>query len=225
MRALAPDPARPLPDHAGAAAGARGVRAQRGPGAVDGRAGRRSCSELFADELAAWHAAQRAGKSLGEHLAARPAATPPADPEERTATDAFGPTRLRRQARFRWGQAAAMTVVLALSAVVGGFVAKRWSGGSVAPVRAAAASAAPALPAAPAPPVTPTTASYDARATVPIVPAVAARAVVAPEPAGAPAKARSRARARAAVSAPESAPHPTPESRLKAWDPDSPVPP
>ena len=33
--------------------------------------------ELFADELAAWRAAQRAGKSLGEHLAAQPAASSP----------------------------------------------------------------------------------------------------------------------------------------------------
>jgi serine/threonine protein kinase len=223
MRALAPDPARRFPTMQALQLALESFARTTGLG-LSTVALAAFVQDLFADDLAAWHAAQREGKTLGEHLAARPAATPPADTEDRTATDAFGPTRLRGQARLRWGQAAAMTVVLALSAVLGGFVAKRWSGSGAAPVRAAAASAPPTLPGAPAPPVTPTPASYAAGPGVPLVPAVAVRAVVAPEPAGAPAKARSRARARAAA-APASAPHPTPESRLKAWDPDSPVPP
>ena len=55
--------------------------------------------ELFADELAAWRAAQREGKSLGEHLAAKPVVVASADPAERTATDAFGTTRQRARRR------------------------------------------------------------------------------------------------------------------------------
>jgi serine/threonine protein kinase len=224
MRALAPDPAHRFPTMQSLQLALESFARSTGLG-LSTVALAAFVQDLFADDLAAWHAAQREGKTLGEHLAARPAATPPTDSEDRTATDAFGPTRLRGQARLRWGQAAAMTAVLALSAVLGGFVAKRWIGTSAAPGRAAA-SAAPTVSAAPAtPPAAPMTTSYDARAGVPIVPTVAVRAVVAPEPPGPPAKARSRARARTAVSAPENAPHPTPESRLKAWDPDSPVPP
>ena len=47
---------------------------------------------LFADELAAWREAQRAGKSLADHLAEREARRPAAE-AARTATDAFPATR------------------------------------------------------------------------------------------------------------------------------------
>ena len=64
---------------------------------------------LFADDIVAWQAAEKAGKSLAEHLATPTAAPRPVDPEDRTATDAFGPTRFRprgaaaaRRGRSRW---------------------------------------------------------------------------------------------------------------------------
>src|SRR5262249_54309489 len=41
--------------------------------------------QLFGEELAAWRAAQREGKTLAEHLAARPAVVASSDPAERTA--------------------------------------------------------------------------------------------------------------------------------------------
>ncbi len=63
---------------------------------------------LFADELTAWHEAQRAGKSLGEHLAARPATLRSTDGEERTATDAFGPTRRRVTIGRKWARGLAL---------------------------------------------------------------------------------------------------------------------
>jgi serine/threonine protein kinase len=176
--------------------------------------------ELFAEDLAAWRAAQREGKTLGEHLAARPAATPPLDPADRTATDAFAPTRLRARTRFRWGQAAALAVVLALSAVAGGLVAKRWTATSPAAARAAE------VPAPVAAPVAPPTAAPGAAPSSSPTPAVAVRAPSAPDAAGTPAKARNRGHARPVVAEPTPATdRPTPESRLKAWDPDSPVPP
>src|SRR6478609_8606990 len=53
--------------------------------------------DLFAEELAAWRAAQKEGKSLADHLAAKPAVVASADPADRTATDAFGTTGQRRQ--------------------------------------------------------------------------------------------------------------------------------
>src|SRR5205814_675449 len=61
-------------------------------------------AQSFAAEIAAWHQAQRAGKTLGDHLAARPAAAP-AD-GERTATDAFAATAPRHRRGPRIGRAA-----------------------------------------------------------------------------------------------------------------------
>ncbi len=75
---------------------------------------------LFADELAAWQEAQRAGKSLGEHLAGRPAVVRSAGAEERTATDAFGPTRRRATRGRKWARGLALTVFAAVFALAGG---------------------------------------------------------------------------------------------------------
>ena len=91
---------RSLPDHAGVADRARVVRARVGSRAVDGGAGA-YVQELFAEELAAWQAAQREGKSLGEHLAAKPVVVASADPADRTATDAFGDREPARTAAAR----------------------------------------------------------------------------------------------------------------------------
>jgi serine/threonine-protein kinase len=163
---------------------------------------------LFADELAAWHEAQRAGKSLGEHLAGR-AVDVRSSAEERTATDAFGPTRRRANRGRRWARALALTTFAAVFALAGGLAAKKWK------TEAERAPAPPvALPADPA--VTPAP-------QLPVMQAPPATKIVAAEvvptsAAAAPAHSRRVKRARA-QSAP---PSPAPVSRLHAWDPDSP---
>jgi tRNA A-37 threonylcarbamoyl transferase component Bud32 len=209
LRALAPDPAERYPTMAALETAlddfAREARLSVSPGALAG-----FMRELFADDIVAWKAAEKAGKSLAEHLATPTAAARPVDPEDRTATDAFGPTRLRPRARAP--RALALAGFLALSAVGGGLVAKRWQRTAPPPPVAAAPVAkptpAPALPARPATETAPPPALAEA-------------------PAGPPrphaAKSRAERRARPAAAPPAS--RPTAEARLGAWDPDSPVPP
>jgi tRNA A-37 threonylcarbamoyl transferase component Bud32 len=170
---------------------------------------------LFADELAAWQEAQRAGKSLGEHLAARPAPIHPNDPGERTATDAFGPTRRRARAGERRVRALGLVAFAAVFALAGGFAAKAWVSHQTARPGAPAAIVSPAsaTPAAPPRPITP-----------PPGPPPATKIVadaVTPAPADSP-SARVRRAKRARV---EAAPPAAPVSRLRTWDPDSPKPP
>jgi hypothetical protein len=76
---------------------------------------------LFADDLAAWHAAQRAGKSLADHLAEREARRPTAA-APRTATDAFAATRRVTPGR-ETRRAVAVAALLALT-VTGGLLAE-----------------------------------------------------------------------------------------------------
>ncbi len=164
---------------------------------------------LFADELAAWHEAQRAGKSLGEHLAGRPVTVRSAGPEEPTATDAFGPTRRRASRGRKWARGLALTAFAAVFALAGGLAAKRWK------TEAARPPAAPvALGAAPGATATTPPSPVKLPSATKIV-----AAEVAPTPAAAaPSRARRVKRARA-----ESAkPAPAAVSRLHAWDPDSP---
>ena len=227
MRALAPEPADRFPTMQALQVALESFARTTGLG-LSTVALAAFVQDLFADDLAAWHAAQREGKTLGEHLAASPAATPPLDPADRTATDAFGPTRLRARVRFHWGRAAALAAVLALSAVGGGVVARRWTAPAAAPPRAtgsiATTSAVPVAPVEPPGASSTAPASTTAPAVAP-APAVL-RTATAAVPADAPPKPHLRGRGRAAVPAPTAtADHPTAESRLKAWDPDSPVPP
>src|SRR5450432_1190198 len=78
---------------------------------------------LFADDLAAWREAQRAGKSLADHLAEREAGKAKGD-EVRTATDAFAATR--RVAPGRGGRRVALgAAAVALLTTVGIFAASR----------------------------------------------------------------------------------------------------
>jgi len=169
---------------------------------------------LFAEELTAWREAQRAGKSLGEHLAARPVTIHSGDPEERTATDAFGPTGRRASARGRRARVLGLVAFAAAFALAGGLAAKAWvargqhapTTASVPPVPASPALASPL----PAPARTPATA-----------PAKIVADAVTPSPA-APAPTRTRRAKRPRVEAP---PPPAPVSRLRGWDPDSPKPP
>ncbi len=83
--------------------------------------------EMFAEELAAWRAAERAGKSLAEHLAARSVTIRSSDKDdEPTATDAFGPTRPRGSVGRRWTNVLGLAVFACVFAVAGGLVAKKW---------------------------------------------------------------------------------------------------
>ncbi|HVZ71048.1 MAG TPA: serine/threonine-protein kinase [Polyangia bacterium] len=183
---------------------------------------------LFADELAAWHAAQAAGQSLSDHLAAREAKRPRDEP--RTATDAFAATRRSTAAAPARGRRRA----IAAAALVGVTI----TGGLLAaslrkPAHEETHMAAPA-PEKITAPVTPTTIvpapETDVGSTALLarhnVEAVAAPPHVASRSArssdkGAP---RRASHARATPEKP-AAPPPSNESRLHAWDPDSPVPP
>src|SRR4051794_25457128 len=89
--------------------------------------------ELFAEELAAWQAAQRAGKSLAEHLAAKPIVVASADAADRTATDGFAPAKPRARRRARGARYAALAGFVALSALAGVIGAKRWKSDAPAP--------------------------------------------------------------------------------------------
>ena len=167
--------------------------------------------ELFAEELAAWRAAQREGKTLGEHLAAQAGGAAPAAAGraavDRTATDAFGGGRAgaRGARRWLWPVASAAAIAFALAGASLVAARRRVVPAPVATLPAAPATVPAPLLVAPAPPP-------------PAVPT--ATLVKATIPAKALAKARRAARVPAAAPA-----RPSAESRLSAWDPDSPVPP
>ena len=175
--------------------------------------------DLFADELAAWHEAQRAGKSLGEHLAARPAGASTSDPEERTATDAFGAKRRGAAARAgRVRRTMATAAFIGLSAVAGGLVARRWKAdpepARTGPPTAVARASQPQAAGTATPPPQPHPVALADPTTAP-------RPAISPPLAKAPARSRTRPRA----AAPQAVTRPTLDARLGAWDPDSPVPP
>jgi serine/threonine protein kinase len=175
--------------------------------------------ELFSEELAAWHEAQRAGKSLGEHLAARPVTIHSGDPGERTATDAFGPTRRRAPAGGRWIRALGLSAFAAVFALAGGLAAKKWAAHQDG-VRAAM-PAALAVPAA-TPAALARTVALPLR-TPPSVPTHDPKlvaATLAPTEAT-PARVHHAKRPRVETPPPPAAP----VSRLRSWDPDSPKPP
>jgi Protein kinase domain len=185
---------------------------------------------LFADELAAWQEAQRAGKSLGEHLAARDAGRPRA--EARTATDAFAATRRSGAPKRprRLGRAGAALLTVAVVATGGWLAASRARPAREAPATPVVstgsaarnnveAPAAP-LPARPVAAVPSAVAPNAPSAPLPVAVSNVASRSVRTSDKGAP---RRGSRARAV--APGPATPPTAESRLHAWDPDSPVPP
>ncbi|HMC94302.1 MAG TPA: serine/threonine-protein kinase [Polyangia bacterium] len=229
MRALAPDPAHRFPTmqalQIALEAFAREASLPVSTVALGGL-----MQELFADELAAWRAAEREGKSLAEHLAARPAPIRSSgNDDERTATDAFGPTRRRVSARRRWTSVLALTGFACVFAFAGGLAARIWktsaeraaarSGTTSAraepATRAASEVAAKPAMAIPSPTTTITAAP-------PAAPTATPTAITTTAP---PVASRSRHRRPRAVAAPVATPHPSGESRLGAWDPDSPVPP
>jgi serine/threonine-protein kinase len=199
--------------------------------------------ELFAEELAAWRAAEQAGKSLAEHLAARAAVHGGQPAEERTATDAFGPTRPRASVGRRWTNVLALTAFACVFAFAGGLVAKKWKTAAereaeprTAPATERAGAASPGTPGAstprePTPRAAPNPAAQASPVPQPDAVAIGAQAAAAkttvagavPIPTS-PATSKNR-RHRSRAASPVATPHPSGESRLKAWDPDSPLPP
>jgi hypothetical protein len=231
MRALAPDPPAPTPTaqalQLDLEAFARQERLEVSTVALAS-----FMQTLFAEELEAWREAQRAGKSLADHLADREARGP-AVAGPRTATDAFAATR-----RVAPGRAARRRAVISAAAVVallatGGLLAA--SRGKRAGTPAPVAETPPAASAegrgiSPAPTAAARDVSTAARAennveAHPASPTPDATPHVASSARGQDKGASRRgARARVGRAAPPAAP-PSNESRLHAWDPDSPVPP
>ena len=194
--------------------------------------------ELFAEELEAWRAAQREGKSLGEHLAAKPVVVASADPADRTATDAFGSTRQSaRQATRRARTAAAVAGLVAACAIAGGVLASRWNAGDAA--RKAAGASAEITPRSVAPgaernPATEPTAEKTMPSST-AIPAVATGDGATPTTTTTTTVKNGKAKARvkpavarqgrAGAAGQAAVPRPSADSRLGSWDPDSPVPP
>jgi hypothetical protein len=192
---------------------------------------------LFADELGAWREAQRAGKSLGEHLAASEARRPRAEP--RTATDAFAATR---RSAAPAPKRRAWAVVAALVVLFGGATALSSWRRAQAPKPVAAQPVTPEPPrpahvervAAPEPSligdeprVTGEAPRSTGEARGNTVETHLVRAA-APNVASRSARSSDKIAARRAASArvePAKPAPPSAESRLHAWDPDSPVPP
>ena len=193
--------------------------------------------QLFGEELAAWRAAQREGKTLGEHLAAKPVVVASSDPAERTATDAFGTTRRLEAQRQKRRRTAAVVGLVGALGIAGAVVTIRVMGHDAAPARDVAAgveknprSVAPGAernPASqptaekPVPPTpSPTVAAGDAAATT------ATTLTAKTDKAKAKVKPAVLRQGRATTAAGQTAgPRPTADSRLGSWDPDSPVPP
>jgi len=240
MRALAPDPDERFPTMQAFQIALEGFARASGL-ALSTVALAAFVQEAFAEELAAWRAAQREGKSLAEHLAAKPVVAASSDPDERTATDAFGVTGRRVQRRARVARTVAIGGLLALCAVAGGVVTKRLFGAGGPPPDRANAAGAEITPRSVAPgaernPATEPTAETSLPSTT--IPALAAgapatTAAAAPASTTAAQSGKSKAKARPAVirqarataGTPTGGPRSTADSRLGAWDPDSPVPP
>jgi serine/threonine protein kinase len=182
--------------------------------------------KLFADELAAWREAQRAGKSLADHLAEREARRPKGEgdaAEVRTATDAFAATR-RVAPAVKRRRLVAAAALLGLT-VTGGLIAtsgrKRPAAGPARPAAVAAPAPEAARPAASTETPTGNNVESHPASPTPVVPTNVAQSSVRGSDKSA---ARRGGRARPARPAAPAAP-PSAESRLHAWDPDSPVPP
>jgi serine/threonine protein kinase len=181
--------------------------------------------ELFAEELAAWRTAQREGKSLADHLAANAATAASRDPAERTATDAFGTTAQHARKRARLARYGAIAAFFGVCAVAGA-MATRYLRTTDASSAAAPAASVEKNPPSPVPPAQEPTA--EKKPPPPVVPAAATD----PGTTGttsAKTKARVKTAAirqgRNATAGQTPGPRPTADSRLGAWDPDSPVPP
>ncbi len=177
------------------------------------------------------------GKSLADHLAAKPVVVASADPAERTATDAFGSTAARARKSVRAMRTGALVGFFALCAVAGALATKHWHGGAAPNAGAARVEKDPrsAAPGAERNPATVPTAEKTLPSTT-VLPAVATNpspttttttTTTATPNAKTKAKVKPAAirQARNAAAGPTSGPRPTADSRLGAWDPDSPVPP
>jgi hypothetical protein len=185
---------------------------------------------LFAEELASWREAQRAGKSLADHLAEREARGQARADGPHTATDAFAATR-RLAPGHGNRRVVAAAALAALVATGGWFVAARGRRPTESSARApeqmpeqvpndrARSSAARDVSTA-APPRN----NVETRLAPP-TPDAPTHVDVASTPRG-PDKGPPRRSGRARAARPSAPAVPASnESRLHAWDPDSPVPP
>jgi eukaryotic-like serine/threonine-protein kinase len=190
---------------------------------------------LFADELAAWRAAERAGRSLGEHLADHPPA-PRVGAPERTVTDTFAAGRPPSKRPAAWTRALGLAVFAAAFAVGGGLAAKRWRAAESAPRPAASRSdlarAVDSVTAAGDPDPRAAPVARSPGTTNPPTDGAAHMAVAADTNPFARragdvgrAEAAKRTRTTRAPRAPAPSARPSAESLLGAWDPDSPTPP
>jgi serine/threonine protein kinase len=179
---------------------------------------------LFADDLESWRKAQRAGKSLSEHLADREVAR--VSPTVRTATDAFAATR-RVAAQHNRRRALAVAALLGAT-VTGGVLAATKLRRAPDVVSRATAADDRAAPTPPARTLTVSTGApvgnnvEDHPARLPHSQAPAKTAAASAARTSDRSAVRRRGRVRAAT---EPAATPSDQSRLHAWDPDSPVPP
>jgi hypothetical protein len=192
--------------------------------------------KLFAEELAAWQAAQREGKTLGEHLAAKPVVAASSDPGERTATDAFGPTRRRELQRAR-AKRYAVGVGLLACGLAGALAVKLWrAGAGPAPVPDTAAQVEKnprsVVPGAERPASHTTAEKTVPPALIPTVAAGSAAPTTATTLTVKTEKAKTKVKPAVvrqgrstAATGQTPAARPTADSRLGSWDPDSPVPP
>jgi serine/threonine protein kinase len=173
---------------------------------------------LFAEELGSWREAQRAGKSLADHLAEREAGRARSE-GARTATDAFAATR-RVAPGHKRRRVVAVAALLGLTITGGLLAASNWKRAAPeAPAVRAAREVPPTRDVSTAAPAGNNVESHPAHPS----PAVATTNVATSSVRGSDksaARRGGRARAARTVPAPASA-----ESRLHAWDPDSPVPP
>jgi serine/threonine protein kinase len=178
---------------------------------------------LFAEDIASLREAQRAGKSLADHLAEREAGKP--SEGTRTVTDAFAATR--RVARGRGRRRAAAAAALLALTITGGWLAA-FRGRHAAqndPRRAVATAPAPPSVSTPARDVSTAAPAGNNVELHPAPPAAVATPNVASSARG-PDKGAPRRNGRGRATRPATASAPrSNESRLHAWDPDSPVPP
>jgi tRNA A-37 threonylcarbamoyl transferase component Bud32 len=185
---------------------------------------------LFADDLAAWHEAQRAGKSLADHLAEREARRPAAA-QPRTVTDAFAATRRVTPGR-KARRAGAVAALLALTVTGGLLAAKRDRRPAAERVDTVETAAARSPLGQPKPVSAPRATDVSTAAlagnnvgahsapSASVATTNVGSSVVRGSDKGVPRRGgRGRPHPAATPAAPSA------ESRLHAWDPDSPVPP
>ena len=177
---------------------------------------------LFADELAAWHAAQQEGQSLVEHVIKRTTTTAAiiAEPPVGTARTAAPSTVDHRRRRWRWPLAVAAVAVAGAVAIGAVVVASRPDGRPPPPAGAAPAPPVPPPAAPPTESVSPVAPPMEAPAPAPAPPPAPTRVTDPPRPDSGPAPALTRPAKHRKPPSPRPAPQATP---TPSDDPDVPI--